>query len=114
MDLGLYRGLLINIKKHLERFSVQGWPARIDTWVGELDHLDINQVKDHLIRTKHSLGGMGSIGDIFICPEAGDSIEDDDRIIKSANDDLRNLVEKTYSEVNRLITFLSKNTNDRP
>jgi len=56
-----------------------------------------------LLRTRRSLGGMRSIGDIVICPEAGATIPNDERGITAANETLLSLVERLHTEVTRML-----------
>jgi len=101
-----YRTLLKQIRDHLKRYGVPGWPARLDKWARELDQLDPGKLRAHLLRTRKSLGGMGSIGDIVICPEARHNIPKDELAIKTANDTLLALVGKLDAEVTRWLSTL--------
>lgn len=102
-----YRKLLEQIRDHLRQYDVPGWPARLDKWLSELDQLDPQKMKAHLLRSQRSLGGMGSISDIVICPEAGHKIAADEHLIKAANGVLLTLVEKLDAEVSRRLAAVS-------
>jgi hypothetical protein len=103
-----YRRLLEQVRDHLEKYGVPGWPAQLDQWARELDRLDPAELKAHLVRTQKALGGMGSIGDVVICTEAGHKIANDKSAIKEANETLLALVEALYAEVmQRLATLPS-------
>jgi hypothetical protein len=101
-----YRKLLEQIRDHLKKYGVRGWPARLDEWARELDQLEPGKLKAHLFRTQKSLGGMGSISDIVICPEAGYNIPNDESAIKAANDTLLGLVGRLDAEVTRQLSSL--------
>jgi hypothetical protein len=78
----------------------------LDEWVHELDGIDAVRLKPHLLRTRRALGGMGSIADVVICPQAGHSISNDKGIIKAANDRLLGLVEKLDAELTKRLAAL--------
>lgn len=82
---------------------MRGWADTLEKWVAELAHLSPNQVKAHVLRTRRSLRGMGSIGDIVICPQAGNRIANDEQAISAANDRLLNLVDDLSAETARYL-----------
>lgn len=89
-----------------KKYEVPGWPARLDKWGRELDQLESEKLKAHLLRTRKPLGGMGSISDIVICPEAGYNVPNGESVIKAANDVLLSLVRKLDAEVSHLLSTL--------
>ena len=101
-----YRNLLEQIRDHLSRYGVRRWPPRLDEWIQELDSLGPEGLKSHLHRTLKSLGGMGSIGDIVICPEAGHDIPTERPLIKAVNDRLVALTDELYAEAKRRLSQL--------
>jgi hypothetical protein len=97
-----YIGVLIEVRNHLQQYQVQGgWSERLEEWIGEFRHLEPSARRAHLERTKRALAGMGSIGDIFICPQNGSAISADDNDIRTANDKLKALLDRLYSEIAR-------------
>jgi len=106
LTMNPYRDLLERIQDHLKKYEVPGWPARLDKWGRELDQPESEKLKAHLLRTPKSLGGMGSISDIVICPEAGYNVPNGESVIKAANDVLLSLVRKLDAEVSHLLSTL--------
>ena len=102
-----YRDLLQQIRSHLAHYSVPLWPTRLDDWLRELDRVDPEQLRAHLLRTRKALGGMGSIADVVICPQAGHDIPNDMPTIKAANDKLLKLVDELDREVTRELSGLT-------
>ncbi len=95
-----YRRTLEALRVHLTRFGVREWPARLERWLAELDvAVEASQadaIVAHIGRSQRATGGMGSIGDVFISPEAGDRVPSDDLAIRLANDQLNALVNTLY------------------
>jgi len=90
-----YRELILAISEHLAQYGDQRWAPRLEGWLTELDDSETENKQylvDHVERMQKALGGMGSIGDIVICPEAGYSIQNEEGLIQKANDDLLRLV----------------------
>lgn len=98
-----YKELLNQIQKYLERYSEKEWSNRLMEWINQLNNLTDSESKKHLIRTQKGLSGMGSIGDILLCPENGHSISVDKAEIDSANDILKKFVSDLYIEIEKLI-----------
>jgi hypothetical protein len=78
----------------------------LDEWVHELDGIDTVHLKAHLLRTRRALGGMGSIADVVICPQAGHNISNDKSTIKAANDRLLELTKKLDADVTHRLAVL--------
>ena len=95
-----YQRLLEQIRDHLARFNVPRWPERINEWLRGVEMRN-GEDRAHLTRTQQSLGGMGSIADIVICPEAGHIIPNDPQAIRAANDTLLRLVGELDAEVTK-------------
>ena len=100
-----YLKLLKEIRTHLATFGNTRWPPRLDDWIREFDvsQHDSAQRVAHLQRTRRALGGMGSIADVVIRPDATRSIDNDDRTIKKANETLLRLVAQLDKEVDNLL-----------
>jgi hypothetical protein len=98
-----YKELLLELHQHLVGVSEKKWAERLQEWIKELDGADKDGVINHLKRTQKALGGMGSIGDIVICPENGHSIPSDEDQINRANERLKGLVSNLFSEIERLV-----------
>lgn len=103
-----YKNLLCDIREYLERYNVPSWPERLGQWAAELDNLEVLNYRKHLLRTQKSLGGMGSIGDIVICPEAGHKISTAPQAINAANAGLLSLVKELHKEVAREVGRVNK------
>ncbi len=109
--LDRYSELLKELRDHLARFEDRRWPPLLGAWLRELERSERQQdvVKtgvDHLRRTQRALGGMGSIGDVVICPEAGHAIANDENEIRNANDRLLELVMAIDREISALLSGL--------
>ena len=105
--MNTYRELLGNLRDHLRFYDVPSWPQRLDGWISELDTPQSLDVKTHLLRTRKALGGMGSMGDIVICAEAGHKIPQDEGSANRANDTLLSLVGKLHAEVTLQLAHLT-------
>src|SRR5579871_5039684 len=101
-----YEELLQQISQQLKTYSVKGWPETLERWIEEL-HVADTDMRSHLERTKNSTGGMGSLGDIFICPQAGDDIPNDPTAIKAANADFKHLIGELYALVTQRLNHLN-------
>lgn len=101
--LARYKELLNQIQKYLERYSETEWSNRLTEWINQLNSLTDSESKKHLIRTLKGLSGMGSIGDILLCPENGHSISSDKAEIDSANNILKKFVSDLYNEIEKLL-----------
>lgn len=99
INVDTYRRLLEQLRDHLK--AVEAWPSRLDEWVKELDVVDRGTLKDHLQRTRRSLAGMGSIGDLVICAEAGHRPASGGSTFEKANKRLLELVECLDEETTR-------------
>jgi len=101
-----YTELLKAIEEHLASFGDKRWPPRLAGWIREFEDVrnDSTDRTRHYERTRGALGGMGSIGDVVIAPEAGHTITDDDRAINAANEKLLRLVEELDKEIDRLLS----------
>ena len=101
-----YIELLQAIERHLASFGDTRWPKRLSDWRDEFTtaQFDAAARVHHLARTRRALGGMGSIADVVIAPEAGHRIADDERVIKAANDKLLDLAQQLDKVVGRLLS----------
>ncbi len=100
--LARYKELLNELQVFFERYAETKWANRLREWVHELDGLTWNGATDHLKRTQKALGGMGSIGDIVICPENGHSISNEEAQVNEANERLKKLVSDMFVEIEKL------------
>jgi lactate dehydrogenase-like 2-hydroxyacid dehydrogenase len=70
-----YIDLLAALSKLLSSVGERFWSGQLDKWTREAEQLvqkrNKDLLKEHLRRTKRSLVGMGSIGDITISCQAG-------------------------------------------
>jgi|ERR1041385_1462027 hypothetical protein len=107
MDVTTYRSILTDIRDHLRRYDERRWSARLDDWLRELDHIHSpDELRSHLQRSQKATGGMGSIGDLTICPQAGHAIANDPAVIAAASKQLWALVSELYSEAKQLLSGL--------
>lgn len=110
-----YRRALEAIGAYLARFGVRDWPERLRAWVSELDAAvearQGDRIVAHVARSQRATGGMGSLGDIFISPEAGDQISGDEHAIRQANDQLNVLVNELYRQT---LTLLNRDLRQAP
>lgn len=100
-----YTALLREIESHLSLFGERKWAPRLAEWLREYESAGLDSVmrRAHYDRTRRSLGGMGSIADIVITPEAGHRIANDRNAIDEANERLIRLVQRLDREVERLL-----------
>ncbi|MGH8673773.1 MAG: DUF6966 domain-containing protein [Burkholderiales bacterium] len=103
-----YRTLLRQIADHLADFGDRRWPAVIAGWLAEIGGEGEEIPATHLQRTRRALGGMGSIGDVVICPEAGHLISSDKKEIRKANERLLHLVHELDEEVDKMLSLRPK------
>jgi predicted DNA-binding protein YlxM (UPF0122 family) len=104
-----YRRLLEETKNHLEKYAEKRWSSRLSEWIAELDSLSGPAISNHVKRTQRALGGMGSIGDVVISPEAGHKISTDEGEIEKANRRLIQLVQALDNEVSILLRMSTGN-----
>jgi hypothetical protein len=98
-----YRELLSNIRSLFDAYGEFDWASTISRWIDELDAAVANnshvEIEKNMARTKKSLGGMGSIGDVVISPEAGHKIASDMTTTDNANERLLALVHQLWDEL---------------
>jgi hypothetical protein len=81
-----YRGILIRIRDYLRNYEDRKWSARLDGWLDELDSITpLNALRAHVERSQRATGGMGSLGDLTICPQAGHAIANDRDAMSAAS-----------------------------
>lgn len=90
-DFDHYRDALAQIADHLAAHGEAHWSQTLRQWLRELDGPGLRGLA-HVRRTRRCLGGMGSLGDVVICPEAGHKIANDPATVKAANDRLLSMV----------------------
>jgi hypothetical protein len=100
--LARYKKLLKELQCFLELYAETKWANRLRQWVSELDGLTLDGGTAHLRRTQKALGGMGSIGDIVICPENGHSILNEEVQVNDANERLRKFISDLFVEIEKL------------
>jgi hypothetical protein len=105
IDIGRYRELLHRIRQYLSGYGDRRWPPILDEWLAELAACEgsSTRLEEHLRRTRRAVSGMGSLGDVFISPESGHRIADDDETVHEANGDLLSLVRSLDREVAELL-----------
>jgi hypothetical protein len=99
MDIGTYRQLLAQIRDLLLGVGDTRWGPRLQSWIAELDGLqtsDEQSMMEHVRRTRRSVAGMGSMGDIVICVEAGHHLPDDQAEVNRLNAQLQKLVHSLF------------------
>jgi len=87
------------LQEHLARHKVAGWTERLHDWAAEWKLAPPSRAREHMERTRQSLSGMGSLGDIVISSEAGDSDVKTPAERKQANERLQVLVDRLYDVV---------------
>ena len=98
-----YEVLIRSINRLFTNHSVRPWSERSAEWITNLPGDDDRQGWiQHAQSVLSAYGGMGSINDVYISPQAGDAISDDIRIIRKVNQELKTLVGELYSEAMRL------------
>jgi hypothetical protein len=98
-----YIRALIDLQEHLARHNVVGWAGRLGEWAAEWKLVSPSRAREHLLRTKGSLSGMGSLGDIVISAEAGDSAVQTPAQRIEANERLQMLVDRLYEIVTQAL-----------
>jgi len=111
-----YRDLLRKVAAHLKTFGNTRWPPILEAWLDELDRFKGTPIpRQHLERTRRALGGMGSIGDVVICPEAMRESAFDEIQIRKANEELLRFVRELDREISNLIqAFDQRSTGGSP
>jgi hypothetical protein len=101
-----YIELLQAIEEHLASFGDIRWPPRLAEWIREFESAQNDSASRvrHFERTRRALGGMGSIADVVIAPEAGHTVAHDEKLVRAANDKLLRLVQSLDKEVGRLLS----------
>lgn len=94
MDTSEYRRLLVQVRDLLLGVADTRWGPRLQDWISELDDVvgnDIATLK-HIRRTHASIAGMGSLGDIVICKDAGHRVPESEIEIDRLNVRLQEFV----------------------
>jgi len=105
-----YGTTLLKIETFLRECCVKNWPDRLADWQIQLRKLqeatpyDEQRLREHLTRSRKATGGMGSLGDIFISPSAGDCIADNPAEIAATNSQLKTLIHALYEISDRLLS----------
>lgn len=100
-----YQRLLRDLHSHLSKYGERNWARVLQDRIAELEQLEraqapISSYVEHLSRTKAAFGGMGSLNDVSITPQAGYSVP---RWKTSwINSKLQKLTTALYNEVLRL------------
>jgi hypothetical protein len=106
MNTKSYRALLIQIRDLLLGVEDTRWGPRLQSWTSEFDALldsDHKSITEHIKRTRRSIAGMGSIGDIVICGEAGHKIAGDDAEVARLNAQLQSLTHSLFVATSGLL-----------
>lgn len=92
-----YRNILTRLRDYLASYGDTKWKGRIEDWLQELDSIaSIHALRSHLERSQRATGGMGSLGDLTICPQNGHSIRNDRTAISEASSGLWGLTSELY------------------
>jgi len=103
-----YGKLLRELHSHLTRYGEHYWTQVLAKWIAELDQMasvqtPLSGYAAHLARTKQSFGGMGSLNDISITPQAGYKIPSWQ--VGRVNAKLGRLMTALSNETERLMRF---------
>ena len=103
-----YGKLLSQLHAHLARYGEHHWTPKLEKWIAELKqmasvHTPIAGYSAHVSRTRQSFGGMGSLNDISITPQAGYKIST--WKVGSVNAKLQTLRTDLFNETERLSRF---------
>jgi len=101
-----YGNLLTQLHSHLARYGEPHWTPTLEKWIAESKQIadaqtPISGYAPHLSRTRQSFGGMGSLNDISITPQAGYKISD--WRARRVNGKLRRLRTDLFNETERLL-----------
>ncbi|HZQ69536.1 MAG TPA: hypothetical protein VFA68_13525 [Terriglobales bacterium] len=103
-----YDKLLRELHSHLTRYGEHQWTQVLEKWIAELEQMvrvqtPLSGFAAHLDRTRQSFGGMGSLNDIAITPQAGYDILN--WKASRVNAKLRKLTTALLNETERLLRF---------
>jgi len=105
MDITAYRDVLTRIRDYLRIYDEKKWSSRVDEWLRELDDIKTpSALRTHVERSQRTTGGMGSLGDLTICPQNGHIIEHDVKRITEASQGLYRLTAELYQETKLLLS----------
>ena len=91
-----YIEVLRAIKNYLEEYGVPYWPETIGKWLEELPLPNDKLMHVHAARTHKMIGGMGSLGDIYISRNAGHRIVGDKAEVLKVNKQLEAMIHELY------------------
>lgn len=104
MDITTYLDVLTRIREYLRSYDEKKWSTRLDEWIRELRGIDSTKaLRIHIERSRRATGGMGSLGDLTICPQAGHAIVNDRAAISAASQQLWSMTSQLYAETTRLL-----------
>jgi len=107
MDTSRYREILTRIRDYLLIYADQKWSGRVDEWIHELNESSSpKSLRLHIERSQKATSGMGSLGDLTICPQNGHRIQNDRQLISEASNGLWALTSELYQESKALLTQL--------
>jgi hypothetical protein len=103
-----YRDVLARTHDYLASYRDVVWAPRLEAWLAELDRVKTNaDLRSHAERSRRCSAGMGSLGDLSICPQNRHDIRDDRQAISAASKGLWSLTHELYGEADRLVRELS-------
>ena len=106
LEFNQFIELLKSIRKILNEYEVHNWPNIINKWIEEIEELrsgDGKAIVLYLQKIQRSLGGMGSLGDLVICPEAGHKILGNEKEIEKINDNYINFIRRLDNVITQLL-----------
>jgi len=104
-----YRDVLARTRDYLASYRDVVWAPRLETWLAELDRVKTSgDLRSHAERSRQFSAGMGSLGDLSICPENRHDISGDRQVISAASQGLWSLTHELYVEADRLVRELSR------
>ncbi len=95
--LSAYRALLVQLQELFGMYSEKKWADRLSGWIKDLD--SARDYKPHLERTFKALSGMGSMGDVVVCPENGHVVSGGEEAIAKANEQIKEIILKLDREI---------------
>jgi hypothetical protein len=104
-----YRESLDLLRRYLSAQGDRGWAEKVQGWLAELDGMlaqcdNRRALVAHALRTKLATSGENSLGDLYLCAEAGHSVATKDLI--PTNEQLVRLVDRVYQAADDVLARL--------
>lgn len=109
INTDMYRARLVKVRRYLAEIRDGRWPRVLDEWLRDLPTAagSPDRLEEHLKRSRRGISGMGSLGDLYITPEAGHLVAADDSSIRQANNGFLVLVRDLDREIGQLLGNLA-------